>query len=299
MPPRRGVTTAPSRPNSSMSMRDNMSRLARGWQAAYRIARAIVRLESYVTIGALEALKRASCERNPLLAFGAKHYSQNDEDGLIEEITRRTLGSRPGTFLELGVGDGQENNTLNLLAKGWRGVWLGGDDLAFAPHGTRLRFRQCWIDRDNVASLCRETLDAIGIDQPELLSVDLDGNDHHVCASLVAAGLRPAVWVVEYNARFSPGTHWVMPYDAAHRWDGSDYFGASLAAFQKLLGDAGYRLVACNLTGANAFFVRTDMASRFPEVADDWERLYMPATYLRYPEYGHPPSLRTVRSLLD
>ena len=275
-----------------------MSKLASGWEAAYRIARAIVRLESYVTAGALEALKSGGCARNPLLAFGAKHYSQNDEDGLIEEITRRTMGDRPGTFLELGVGNGMENNTLNLLAKGWRGAWLGGEELAFASENTRLRFKQCWIDRDNVASLCRETLDAHGIDQPDVLSVDLDGNDHHVCASLLAAPLRPAVWVVEYNARFSPATRWVMAYDPVHRWDGSDHFGASLAAFRDLLGGAGYRLVACNLTGANAFFVRDDLASRFPEVPDEWERLYMPATYFRYPAYGHPPSLRTVRSLL-
>jgi len=275
-----------------------MSKLASGWEAAHRIARAIVRLESYMTIAALEEIKSSRSAGNPLLAFGAKHYSQNDEDGLIEEITRRTIGEHPGTFLELGVGNGLENNTLNLLAKGWRGAWLGGEELAFACEATRLRFRQCWIDKDNIASLCRETLDAHGIDQPDLLSVDLDGNDHHVCASLLAAPLRPAVWVVEYNARFSPATRWVMPYDPAHRWDGSDHFGASLGAFHDLLAGAGYRLVACNLTGANAFFVRADLAPRFPEVPDDWKRLYMPATYLRYPAYGHPQSLRTVRSLL-
>jgi len=275
-----------------------MSKLASGWEAAHRIARAIVRLESYMTIAALEELKSSRSAGNPLLAFGAKDYSQNDEDGLIEEITRRTIGEHPGTFLELGVGNGLENNTLNLLAKGWRGAWLGGEELAFACEATRLRFRQCWIDKDNIASLCRETLDAHGIDQPDLLSVDLDGNDHHVCASLLAAPLRPAVWVVEYNARFSPATRWVMPYDPAHRWDGSDHFGASLGAFHDLLAGAGYRLVACNLTGANAFFVRADLAPRFPEVPDDWKRLYMPATYLRYPAYGHPQSLRTVRSLL-
>jgi hypothetical protein len=281
-----------------MSLRQHLSNLARGWQGVHRIARAIVRLESYVTAGALEALKSSACARNPLLAFGAKHYSQNDEDGLIEEITRRTIGDRPGTFLELGVGNGLENNTLNLLAKGWRGAWLGGEELAFPAESTRLRFRQCWIHRDNVAALCRETLDRHGIDQPELLSVDLDGNDHHVCASLVAASLRPAVWVVEYNARFSPRTRWVMPYDAEHRWDGSDHFGASLASFHDLLGPAGYRLVACNLTGANAFFVRDDLASRFDEVPLEWERLYMPGTYLRYPSFAHPQSVRTVRSLL-
>ena len=156
-----------------MSLRQHMSKLASGWEAAHRIARAIVRLESYMTIAALEEIKSSRSAGNPLLAFGAKHYSQNDEDGLIEEITRRTIGEHPGTFLELGVGNGLENNTLNLLAKGWRGAWLGGEELAFACEATRLRFRQCWIDKDNIASLCRETLDAHGIDQPDLLSVDL------------------------------------------------------------------------------------------------------------------------------
>ncbi|MBI2751816.1 MAG: hypothetical protein HYX43_21400, partial [Burkholderiales bacterium] len=110
-----------------MSLRQQMSRLASGWESARRIARALVRLESYVTIASLEALKSSGSARNPLLAFGAKHYSQNDEDGVIEEITRRVIGNRPGTFLELGVGNGLENNTLNLLAKGWRGAWLGGE----------------------------------------------------------------------------------------------------------------------------------------------------------------------------
>jgi hypothetical protein len=64
---------------------------------------------------------------NPLNKFGAKCFSQNDEDGIILEILRRInlLGSE-GVFAEFGVGDGTENNTLILASLGWTGFWMGG-----------------------------------------------------------------------------------------------------------------------------------------------------------------------------
>jgi hypothetical protein len=55
--------------------------------------------------------------RNPLNRFGAKYFSQGEEDGLTLEIIKR-LGIKNGTFAELGVGNGLENNTLILLASG-------------------------------------------------------------------------------------------------------------------------------------------------------------------------------------
>lgn len=286
-----------------MLLRQRLAKLLRRVQWPARAARSIVarsrRIDACTAAGVLFEIKRGSVGRNPLLAYGAKYYSQHDEDGIIEEIVRRVLDTPTGTFLELGVGDGLENNTLNLLAKGWRGVWLGGESLAFANTGNRLSFKQSWIDRQNVAGLVRAALQAHGVEQLDLLSLDLDGNDHALCKELLDAGLRPAVWIVEYNARFSPVTQWVMPYNAEHQWDLTDYFGASLAAFHDLLDSAGYRLVACNLTGVNAFFVRADLALRFPEVQGEWQRLYMPATYLLYPSFVHPPSVRTVQRFLE
>lgn len=286
-----------------MSLRQRLANLIHSLRTPSRATRGVItslrRVDTYTATGILFAIRRDSITRNPLLAYGAKHYSQHDEDGIIEEIARRILGVRAGTFLELGVGNGLENNTLNLLAKGWRGVWLGGESLAFTNTGKRLSFKQCWIDRENVAALAHAALQAHGIEQLDLLSLDLDGNDYAFCKQLLDSGLRPAVWVVEYNARFSPATRWVMPYSAEHKWDGSDYYGASLAAFQDLLSAAGYRLVACNLTGVNAFFVRADLAAHFQEVPSEWQCLYMPATYLVYPSFVHPSSPRTVQSLLE
>ena len=42
-------------------------------------------------------------------------------------------------------------------------------------------------------------------------------------------------------------------------WHGTDDFGASLKSFQKMLGNKGYDLVGCNITGANAFFVKKEL----------------------------------------
>src|SRR5947209_3607764 len=66
-----------------------------------------------------------SATKNPLNRFGGKYFSQADEDGITLEIIKR-LGIKTGTFAELGVGNGLENNTLILLANGWRGFWIGG-----------------------------------------------------------------------------------------------------------------------------------------------------------------------------
>ena len=57
--------------------------------------------------------------------YGYRQRSQNDEDGIIEEIFRR-LGIENGTFCEIGVENGLECNSLYLLHKGWRGVWVDG-----------------------------------------------------------------------------------------------------------------------------------------------------------------------------
>jgi len=259
---------------------------------------ALLRLEEMTRLQTLTQWRDSSLGQNPLLTYGAKQWSQNDEDGLIAEIVRRIHGQGPGSFVELGVGDGTENNTLNLLARGWCGAWLGGEPVRLRADGTGLLFKQCWIDRDNVSALVHGQLISLGVEQPTLLSTDLDGNDWHICHALLTSDLRPLVWVVEYNACFDVDTHWVMPYDARHHWKGDDHFGASLRAFVELLAPAGYRLVCCNLTGANAFFVRSEHISAFPEVPERWQSLFMPSRYLNYPRIGHPKSLAVMQSLL-
>src|SRR5665213_2296534 len=53
--------------------------------------------------------------------------SAGGEDGLIQEIFRR-IGVMSRVFVEVGVGDGTENNTAFLLSTGWTGFWIDGND---------------------------------------------------------------------------------------------------------------------------------------------------------------------------
>ena len=81
---------------------------------------------------------------------------------------------------------GLENNTLILLASGWRGFWIGGQDLAFdhTLNPQRFLFFQDWISLDNILTLFKKGLEGLGTTELDLLSLDLDGNDYYSHGSL-------------------------------------------------------------------------------------------------------------------
>ena len=233
--------------------------------------------------------------------FGFKSYSQQDEDGILQEIFRRIdLGSGENArrFVEIGVGDGLENNTLYLLQQGWRGLWIDADQDRCAAIRARfaaplaagtLQLTQAIVNAENINGL----IAAAGIKgEIDLLSIDIDGNDYHVFEALdIPGALSPRVVVIEYNARFRPPVKLVQPYDALYSWDGSDYFGASLCALHDLARRKGYVLVATNLTGVNAFFVRKDLAGAHFYPDTDTAALFNPARYRLIPGFdnGHLP----------
>lgn len=58
---------------------------------------------------------------------GYKVFSQVDEDGIIDHIFRE-IKTVNKTFVEIGCGNGLENNTHYLLLKGWKGLWVDGSE---------------------------------------------------------------------------------------------------------------------------------------------------------------------------
>ena len=54
---------------------------------------------------------------------GFKVYSQNEEDGIIEDIFN-DIGIKNKIFCEIGIGNCIENNTHYLILKGWSGLWV-------------------------------------------------------------------------------------------------------------------------------------------------------------------------------
>lgn len=239
-----------------------------------------------------------------LLQYGHKVYSQADEDGIIQEIFRR-IGVSQKTFIEIGVGDGLENNTLSLLLQGWRGAWIEGNS-KFAnairnKFGSildekRLNLVTQWVSRENINQLIREC----GLpDEIDLFSLDIDGNDFHVMQAIERLNAR--VVVVEYNAKFAPPIDWTIEYNPHHQWDRSDYAGASLKALELLLSEKGYQLVGCNIVGSNAFFVRKDLVRDHFKEDGTAEAHYEPARYWIIPGFmsGHPSNFGPYKSFKE
>src|SRR5436190_14023774 len=72
-----------------------------------------------------ELAKPRYADPKRLIKHGFRVYSQNDEDGIIQEIFRR-IGVQDRTFIEFGVSIGNECNTAKLLLEGWHGLWMEG-----------------------------------------------------------------------------------------------------------------------------------------------------------------------------
>lgn len=260
---------------------------------------ALLQLELSRELARLQQELRCVMPDNPATC-GFKVYSQADEDGIVEEIGHR-LGLHRGYFIEIGCGDGRENNSHYLLLKGWRGIWVDGDTgnvraiRAALPSGRSLRIVELMVTRENVASIPRAA-GSPEFGELDVLSVDVDGNDLAITAAAINAW-SPKVVICEYNAKFRFPIKIEVGYNPHHQWAQDDYHGASLAACVDQL-QPHYRLVACTLAGTNAFFVRSDLAVHFNAYPP--ERLYQPARFhLTALRSGHAPSLSFLKTALE
>jgi FkbM family methyltransferase len=224
-----------------------------------------------------------------LRAFERRVSSQNGEDGILGEVFRR-VGAGGRYAVEFAAGDGAGGNAAHLLqGLGWAGLLVAADEGAAARLADRYHGRpdvravRAVVTSDNVEDLLAESGAPGEID---LLSIDLDGNDYWVWRAVER--WRPRVVVIEYNASKPPPQRWVMKEDAGRAWDGTDYFGASLASLADLGRSKGYALVATDSRGVNAFFVRADLAppGRFLDPAVHYH--YSPPDYGPH-RGGHPP----------
>jgi hypothetical protein len=198
-----------------------------------------------------------------LARFSFKSFSQFGEDGLLIEIFNR-IGTTNKFFVEFGVGDGLENNTAHqLVVSDWSGLWIEGSASFSETIGKKfssyidrrkLTLINSFITAENIESLFKQGNVPGSFD---LLSIDIDGNDYHIWEALNA--FSPRVVVVEYNASYGPRVDKVSPYNPSFVWDGTNKFGSSLKAFERLGNQKGYSLVGCDVAGINAFFVRTDL----------------------------------------
>ena len=189
--------------------------------------------------------------------------SQNQEDGMLWSLFQQ-IGTTTKTFVELGSGATGGNAAMLAGEFGWTGLMVEGDQGKVEYAGRRFPRAKAicaWITPETVNDLLERNGFAGEVD---LLSVDVDGVDYWVWQAIAVCSAR--LVMLEYNSMFGPDRAVTVPYDPKfnrrdHRFC---YYGASLSAMTQLSATKGYRLVAVEPTGVNAFFLRNDVAPEIP-----------------------------------
>jgi hypothetical protein len=199
-----------------------------------------------------------------ILARRFRLWSQNEEDGIILALFEHA-GITNRRFVEIGSGRSGGNAAMLAQECGWSGLMI--DCVPEAIDSLRARFSHnpgvvgtaAFVTPDNV----NELLTQHGFTgEVDLLSIDIDSYDYWVLEALSVC--TPRLLVVEYNANFGPTRAVTIPKDQPLSGMPKEYRGASLAALVKAARRKGYRLVVCDPTGVNAFFLRSDVAPDVP-----------------------------------
>ncbi len=194
--------------------------------------------------------------------------SQNEEDGITLALINLT-GTTNRRFLDLGAGANGGNTGFLAESCGWTGLMADGRanrvvQLAARYARCGVDAKQVWLTGDNVNQVARDhRLDG----EIDLLSLDLDGIDYWVWRALDACS--PRVVVLAFNAAFGADRAVTVPYDpefdrAANTEGAPWFYGASLAAFEQLGREKGYRLVMVEPKGVHAYLLRNDVAPDIP-----------------------------------
>ncbi|GGA33346.1 hypothetical protein [Dyella nitratireducens] len=189
-------------------------------------------------------------------------FSQNGEDGIID-VLRSQLKHSNRYVVEIGAAEGTENNSSWLLTiAGYEGLMIEGDPRQSAR---ARRSVGCYAIGSQFVSMfvTLGTVDAIMekvvFRDPDVFSLDIDGNDWHIANALFAQEFRPKIVSVEYNSAFGPERSVTSKYRDDFRRSTEHpsklYYGASLAAWKAFFDKRGYRFVTIDSNGVNAFFV--------------------------------------------
>ena len=192
-----------------------------------------------------------------LIEYRKNYYSQNGEDGILEEIFKRinmASSNNEKWCVEFGAWDGKHlSNTFHLVEQGWNAVYIEGDKEKYQdlletvkqypkikPINAMVDFEES--DSNNLNNLLSGTKIPEDFD---LLSIDIDSFDLAVWQCFVG---KPKVVIIEINSSIEPG---ILQWH-----DGIFCQGNSFSSTIKVAEDKGYMLV-CH-TG-NLIFLREDL----------------------------------------
>ena len=226
--------------------------------------RAMQRINVGLSRGAITSFNRSLDITNPI-SWEFSALSQSGEDGIIDVLTSKIKYPNK-YFVEIGSSDGIENNTSYLaIVKKFSGVMIEGNKQSSlecelnVSHLCSHLFVKCvstFVYSENVSQILKEF---VIYKNPDVFSLDIDGNDYHVTKSMMENDFRPKIIVVEYNSAFGPDRSQTIEYNNSltHMADSHHglYYGVSISGWRKFFNQLGYKFVTVNSDGVNAFFI--------------------------------------------
>jgi hypothetical protein len=181
-------------------------------------------------------------------------YSQNGEDGIIEELFKR-LEINNGWVCEFGAWDGKNlSNTFNLVKKKFNAVFIEGDSkkykdlLQTVKEYPNIIPIEAFVDHNNTSNSLDNLLKQTDIPEDfDLLSVDIDTFDYQVWQSLQV--YKPKLVIIEINSSIDTNNE-------THIHTPGKYTGTGFRPMYKLGIEKGYTFV---LHTGNMFFIRNDL----------------------------------------
>lgn len=220
-----------------------------------------------------------------LSLFEYRIFSQNGEDGIIIKLLELIYdenNNKNKYYVEFGVENGNECNTRILREKyNWNGLQMDGTNENF-----NINLRKEFITKENITELFLKYNVPKTIN---ILSIDIDFNDFY-CLNEILKKYKCDIIICEYNSTHHFDEDKIVQYDKNGKWDGSNYFGASLLSLNVLCEIYNYSLIYCNSTGVNCFFIHDDIIKtknlNFLN-CKNVSKIYRPPYYGNGPRHGH------------
>lgn len=208
--------------------------------------------------------------------FKKNVFSQNGEDGIINEIIKRITDVPVDQLccVEVGAWDGKRfSNTFNLVMQGSNAVYIESSKFRFqnllktAEKYKKITPINAFVNRlpNTKTSLDNLIKNHVDISDYDILSIDIDSYDLEVWHNHTG---NPKIVIIEINSSVKPGIF---------QWHGREgAIGNSFSSTLQVANNKGYNLV-CH-TG-NMIFVRNDLINNlnlsnidlaFPERLFNW-----------------------------
>lgn len=189
-------------------------------------------------------------------------FSQNGEDGILD-VLRSQLVEKNRYFIEIGAADGIENNSGWLaVAERYNGIMIEGNPQLVERarrnvigYSIGVECFNMFVTQENIKTLKEMSF----YPDPDVFSLDIDGNDYFIAQSIIRYGFRPKIFVVEYNSVFGSSRSATIAYQENFVFTEAHpthlYYGVSIQGWRNFFERSGYRFVTVDQNGVNAFFV--------------------------------------------